>query len=358
MQRNVFLCLGSCVAPFFIAGLLVAMTGCGESSAPPAAPSSTPAGAAPAVKPGATTATPHVEPMVPKAPADAPKAEEKKADAPKAEEKKADEPKAEEKKADAPKAEEKKNDEPKKEGAFLLKSESFGKIAQQAVPFPPAADLVAQADDYLEKIGGTLKDLDGTSDYKKDADAVIRDANGLSLIALTLGLSPEDNKYKKAAPGIVAAAIELEKVEKLDAANKAYEALKAAFASSGDPSTLGWTKVASLGPVMKAVPNLDSAVKRLGSTEKKLKKDPSRISAPLAGMAAIAQGSIANVKETAKPDADAEWKKECELFRDAAIKANATVNAFAKGEATYADYEAAYQKLAETCESCHKIFPH
>ena len=269
-------------------------------------------GTAPEVRRGATTVIPHVEPMVPKPQDDT--------------------------------------------GAVPLKSAFFGKIAQQAVPLPPIADLAAQADDYLEKIGSTLKDLDGTSDYKKDADAVVRDANGLMLVALAVALSPEDGKYKKAAPGIIAAALALEKVDKYDAANKAYADLKAAFESSGDPATLGWTKVAALGPVMKAVPNLDSAVKRLGNTERKLKRAPEKVFAPFAGMAAIAQGSIANIKETIKPDAEAEWKKECEIFRDAAIKANAVVHAFIDGQATYADYDAAYTSFSETCESCHKIF--
>ena len=310
MQKNMFPCRGFRLFSSLVIGLLIVSAGCSESKTPPP-----PSGgdAAPAVKVGATTATPLVEPMVPKTPSE-------------------------------------------NTGASLLKSVSFGKVAQQTIPLPPIADLGAQADDYLEKIGSTLKDLDGTSDYKKDADAVIRDANGLTLVALAIGLSLEDGKYKKAAPGIIAAALALEKVDKLDAANKAYADLKAAFESSGDPATLAWTKVADLGPVMKAVPNLDSAVKRLGNTERKLKKSPEKVLAPLAGIAAIAQGSVANVKETIKPDAEAEWKKECELFRDAAIKANAVVHAFADEKATYADYDAAYTSLSETCESCHKIF--
>ena len=303
MQKNFLRCNGFRFTSFLFSGLLVTLMGCSGSDVPP------PSDGTPAVRGGATTATPYVEPMVPQT-----------------------------------------------DGASLTKATSFGKVAQQAVPLPSVADLVAQADEYLEKIGGTLKDLDGTADYKKDADAVVRDANGLALIALAIGLSPEDSKYKKAAPGIIAAALALEKVEKLDAANKAYADLKAAFASSGDPATLSWTKVADLGPVMKAVPNLDSAVKRLGNTEKKLKKNPEKVWTPLAGLAAIAQGSIANAKETIKPDAEAEWKKECELFRDAAVNANAAVHAVVDEKATYADYEAAYTALAETCESCHKIF--
>jgi len=242
-------------------------------------------------------------------------------------------------------------------GVFLTRSTSFGKVAQQTVPLPPVADLVAQADDYLAKIGLTLKeDLESSTDYKRESAAVVRDASGLALVALAIGLSPEDSKYKKAAPGIIEAALVLEKAEKFDAANKAYADLQAAFESSGDPSTLSWTKVAALGPAMKAVPNLDSVAKRLSNTEARLKRAPERVTPLLAGIAAIGQGTMANFEETIKPDAEAEWKKESEIFRDAAIEANAAVHKFVSGDGTYADFQAAYDKLAETCDSCHKIF--
>ena len=304
------------ISTFFVSGLLLALVGFSGCSGSSTSSLSEGDGAALGARPVDSTTAPYVEPMFPR---DLSAKDES-------------------------------------TGAFLTKSASFGKVGQQAIPLPPVADLVAQADDYLAKIGTTLEELDGTANYKKDADAVIRDASGLALVALAIGLSPEDSKYKKAAPGIIEAALALEKVEKLDAANKAYAALKVAFASSGDPTTLSWTKVADLGPVMKAVPNLDSAVKRLSNTESKLKKGPDKVAPLLAGLAAIAQGSMANFAETVKPDAEAEWKKECELFRDAAVKANAAVHDFVEGAATHADFQAAYDKLAETCDSCHKIF--
>ncbi len=322
-----FFRVGSRFAAMMLLAALLVSTGCFDKKpTPPPADSSSPGSA---TGKGATTVAPNVKKMEPQA---APKTEEA--------------PKAEEKKADAP-----------KEGAFQLKtSNPYGKIAAEAVPMAPVADLVAQADDYLEKLGGTLKDLDGTSDYKKDADAVVRDANGLALVALALGMSAEENKYKKAAPGIITAAAALGKVEKLDAAQKAYADLKAAFESTGDPASLGWTKVASLGPVMKAVPNLDSTIKRLSNTEKKLKKNADRVNAALAGVAAIAQGSMANAAETNKPAAEAEWKKECIAFRDAAIAANAAVHGCVDGKNDYAAFEAAYLALDATCKSCHVIF--
>lgn len=235
-----------------------------------------------------------------------------------------------------------------------------GKFADEAVPMVPIADLVAQVDEYIERIGKNLDDLDGTVNYKNDADTIVRDASGLALVALSVGMSKDDSKYKKAAPGIIKATMDLAKVEKFDDAKKAYDALKTSLTSEGDPSSLKWTKVAELPPVMKAVPNLSSILTRLTNAEKKLKrgveKNPERIYGALAALSAITQGSIANVKDTTKPDADAEWKKECEQFRDAAIKANAAAHGFADGSISYADYWAAFKAMTETCDKCHATF--
>ncbi len=248
----------------------------------------------------------------------------------------------------------------KKEGASLVPATVYGKIAAEAVPMAPVEDLVAQVDEYVGKIGTNLTDLDGTANFKNDADAIIRDANALTLVALAVGTSGTDSKYKKAAPGIIKAALELEKAEKLDDAKKAFDNLKAALTSEGDPSTLAWTKVAELTPLMKAVPNLSATLTRLTNAERKLKrqieKEPQRIYGALAALAAISQGSIANVKDTTKPDAEADWKKVCEQFRDCAIKANAAAHGYADGSVKYDDYWAAFKTLTESCDKCHEVF--
>lgn len=301
---------------------LLCQTGCpkAQSVAPPAGGNNT-------ISPAATTPTePLVEPLQPAAP-------------------KADEPKA-----DAPKA----------DGTSMFVPAALGsQIAAEAVPLPPVEDLTAQIDEYIEKIGKSIEDLDGTADYKADADAVVRDASGLSLVALAAGLSATDSKYKKAAPGIIKAAAALGAAAKLDDAKKGYEALKASLTSSGDPSTLGWTKVAALTPVMKAVPNLSSSATRWTNTEKKLKakiKKPEQLYGALAALAAISQGSIANAAEAGKPDQEAEWKKDCEQFRDAALKANAAAHSFADGKADYDTYWAAFKNMTDSCDACHKTF--
>lgn len=244
--------------------------------------------------------------------------------------------------------------------SVVLTASSFAKVAQDAAPTIPVADLVGQIDEYVERIGKNLDDLDGTVKYKSDADTIVRDTNALSLVALSVGMAQEDSKYKKAAPAIIKASMELAKVEKYDDAKKAYEALKASLTSEGDPSTLAWTKVAELPPLMKAVPNLSSTLTRLTNTDKKLKRgierNPERIYGALAALAAITQGSVANAKDTTKPDAEAEWKKECEQFRNAAIKANAAAHGFAEDKVSYADYWKAFKEMTDTCDQCHEIF--
>jgi hypothetical protein len=249
----------------------------------------------------------------------------------------------------------------KKEGAFVAPANAagFGKIAAEAVIFPPVADLVAQIDEYVKKLGKTLdEDLNGTANYKSDSDAVVRDASGLTLVALTTGIHPSDSKYKKAAPVIIEAATTLIKADKYSDAKKALAALQESLKNEGDPSKLAWVKVTELTPVMKAVPNLSSYITRQSNKESKLTKavkNPQLFGA-LAALAAISQGSIANAKDTGKADKEAEWKKDCEAFRDAALKANAAAHNFADGGGDYATYEKALTELTQSCDGCHKTF--
>jgi hypothetical protein len=254
------------------------------------------------------------------------------------------------------------SEEPKpdvNEGTQLVPAQPTGKFAAEVIPMPPINDLIGQIDEYVEKLGKTLDDLDGTANYKNDGDFVVRDANALTLVALAVGKSESDSKYKKAASGIIKAATELASATQYDVAQKAYDALKTALTSEGDPSVLGWTKTAELQPLMKAVPNLSSTLTRLTNTEKKLKtqlKKPERIFGAFAALAVIPQGSIANVKDTSKPDAVTEWKQECEQFRDAAIKANAAVHSYAEEKIDYKTYWAAFKEMTEACDKCHKEF--
>lgn len=245
-------------------------------------------------------------------------------------------------------------------GASLVPAEAFGKIAAEAFPMAPIADLVAQVDEYMDKIGKNLEDLDPSVAYRDDAGRILRDANGLALIALSIGMAPTDSPYKKKAPALLKAATELARAGSSDEAKKSYEQIRLALEGEGGAETLQWTKVAQLAPVMKAVPNLSSTVVRLTGTERNLKRNlqrtPKRVFGPTAGLAAIFQGSVANAADTIKPDAVDEWTRECEMFRDVAIKANAAAHGYADGKIDYAEYWSACKEMVDSCDRCHKVF--
>jgi hypothetical protein len=307
------------------------LTGCPSTSVDP--PSSTGAGSG-SIGPGTTSNEGVVEPLVPSGGVHTP--------------------------AVSPADVEKKVPESNNEGTQLIPSLPSGKITSEVIPMPPIADLASQVDEYVGKLGKTLEDLDGTPKYKDDNEFIVRDANALALVVLAIGKSGNDSKYKKAAPGIIKAATELAGAGTFADAQKAYDALKTSLTSEGDPALLTWTKVADLKPLMKAVPNLSSLLTRLTNTESKLKrqmtKKPEQVFGTLAALAVISQGSIANVGDTSKPEAVDEWKKECEQFRDAAIKANTAAHNFADGKTSYQEYWNIYKELTETCDTCHKTF--
>ena len=245
-------------------------------------------------------------------------------------------------------------------------SESLGKHTAEIVPFPPVEDLVAQVDAYIDKIGSSLADLVGTTKYIEDAADIARDANALALVALALGLAQDDSKYKKSASQIIEATKSLADAKNFDEGQKAYTALKESLTATGG-NPLSWTeKVANLKQTMKALPNLNSAVKRVSDTERKLfvilgRPNAQQVYSQLAALAVISQGSIPNVDETTKPDATAEWKRLCEEFRDAAIKTNAAAHQYAKDNADgkepdYSVFSTRFRAMTDSCDDCHKVF--
>ncbi|GHT34213.1 hypothetical protein FACS189427_01130 [Planctomycetales bacterium] len=231
--------------------------------------------------------------------------------------------------------------------AAVLPASVFGKTAQDAAAAIPAADLAAQIDEYIKK----LEEID-------DLDTASRDASALTLVALAAGISKEDSKYKKSAAGIISAAGEIAKAKTVDDAKKLYEKLKTA-SSAESPAVTAGTKAAELTPIMKAVPNLSSTITRTTNTEKKLKKvvekSPEKVYGPLAALAAISQGAVANSKDTTPVD-EAKWKAECEQFCDAALKANAAAHGFTDGKVSYDDYSKALKNMTDTCDKCHEVF--
>ena len=238
-------------------------------------------------------------------------------------------------------------------------------VPPPVVPLPPVEDLTAQIDEYIRKMEESLEFLDGSPRYEADASDIVRDANALALVALAVGLAEDDSKYKKSASLIIEAAQSLAAAKSLPEGLRAHAALQASLTAEGG-KPLSWSdKVAGLTPAMKALPNLNSAVKRVTDTERKLFVTLGRPTRPIFGqiaaMAAISQGAIPNVGETMKPDAVEEWKKYCEEFRDAAIKVNAATHQYARELADgkdpdYSIFNNAFRAMVVSCDDCHRVF--
>jgi len=250
-------------------------------------------------------------------------------------------------------------------------STTLGKYAveldtSKVVPLPPVADLVAQVDYYMTRMGRSMDFLRATPRYVASAADVVRDSNALALIALAIGLAEEDSKYKGPAPHIIAAAQSLAAAQNYPEGRRAFEALRRALTNTEEAPPLSWSDgVAGLTPVMQALPNLSSAVNRTTDTELKLNtlldRQPQQVFSQLAALAAISQGSIPLVAETELPDAVEDWKRYCEEFRDAAIKANAAAHQFARDRAEgrvpdYSIFRTAFLAMRESCDDCHRVF--
>jgi len=245
-------------------------------------------------------------------------------------------------------------------------SDILRKYAAEVVPLPPVEDLVAQIDDYITRMGQSMDFLDGAPRYVASAADVVRDSNALALIALAIGLAKDDSKYKRSAPHIIAAAQYLAAARNYPEGRRAFETLRRSLTNTEEAPPLSWSdRIAGLTPVMQALPNLSSALKRVTDTEPKLHtildRRPQQVFSQLAALAAISQGSIPLVAETEQPNAVEEWKKYCEEFRDAAIKANAAAHQFARERADgrqpdYSIFRTAFLAMLESCDDCHRVF--
>ncbi len=240
----------------------------------------------------------------------------------------------------------------------LLQSQPFPKFAQDAsVELPKVDDLVPQVAVYVGKLDKTLEDLDGSVRFVDDADVLFRDANTLAMIALALGLSKEDNPYKKAAPAIIEAAQKVEAVKNLDEATQAVAEVKRALKTDAGAGGLSWNKkIATLKPIMKAVPNINTQVKRNLRTEAALKKGNQKVVEGAAVLAVIGQGSIPNAVDTIKPEAVNDWKAQCLELREAALELNRAASGYEAGKVKFEEIQTAFERLSDSCDSCHKIF--
>lgn len=214
--------------------------------------------------------------------------------------------------------------------------------------YAPAEDLVSQVDAYLKDLGAAV----ASEDAYKDAEGRIdKDANTLIVVALALGMHDQDNKYKKAAPGIIKAAQELAASKDLAGAKKGVDALVAAAGAAGEGGELKWEKVAHLEPLMKAVPLISNKVKDSSLTAARIERRGADYAGYAALLAAIAQGSIPNADESEEPGEVEKWQKYCIEMRNAAGALNAAVRAKDPERALQAN-----ARLRKSCDDCHAVF--
>ena len=229
-------------------------------------------------------------------------------------------------------------------------------VSAADVPLPPAADLEEQVDFYIKEFDKSLEDLAASKDFAADANVLARDANTLTIIALALGMSEGDNKYKAAAPEIIKAAQTVADAKDLAAAKAGVAAVKASLTKKSTDK-LEWKKMATMEPIMKlAVPRINTGMTRYVRTEATLKRGIPNIAGATAALAAISQGLMPNFDETTKPDKKDDWVKFSQDFRDAALKANAAIHGFEKGTVSFDDFKAALTTMKEDCEHCHTVF--
>jgi cytochrome c556 len=229
-----------------------------------------------------------------------------------------------------------------------------GVSVMAAPPEAPPVSKIARADDLVSQVDYYLGDLEkalkSEDEYKDSEEKIVRHGNTLILISLALGLHDKENKYKAAAPAMVKASQELAAAKDYAAAKAGVAAIKAAMSSKGDPSELKWGDIADLAALMKQVPLINNRLKRYlrGS---RFKSSAEETAGQSAVIAIIAQGSMASVGKTEKPDETDKWYAFCEGMRDTAVALNASIHA--QDEAAK---DKALGALGESCHTCHEVF--
>ncbi len=220
--------------------------------------------------------------------------------------------------------------------------------APKVSTFAPAEDLARQVDQYIK---GLEKIVADEEEYKDGQEKIGKDANTLIVIALALGLHDQENKYKAEAGAVMKAAGELAATKDLASARKSVAALRdAAEGKRKADGELKWEKAASLPELMKQVPLINTKLKRYVKPEK-FKKKAEVTAGYTAVIAAIAQGSVADLSETKNPEQVQQWYKFMVAMRDDAGELNAAIHKRDEPAAAKA-----MKKLAQSCEDCHTIF--
>jgi hypothetical protein len=310
----------------------------------------------PQEKPAKTEEAPKTEAKPETKPEEKPaKVEEKPAkteEAPKTEAK--PETKPEEKPAKVEEKPAKTEEAPKPEAKPETKTDDSAKGVSGEVPaapklstLAPAADLEAQTKKYVADLGKATASEEAYKDLPEGK--ISRDASTVAVLALALGLHDQPSAYKDYAGAMIPAAQKLAAAADYESAKKAAADLKAAAEGEGKADgELKWVKLASMKALMEQVPLISTSLKRAVAKKAK-QKDAQGLSAVLA---VIAQGSMANVADTKKPEAAKQWFEFCAQMRDAAAAVNAGIHA----KEIQSEEEPRMDKLQKTCEDCHAVF--
>jgi hypothetical protein len=224
--------------------------------------------------------------------------------------------------------------------------------APKVSTFAPAEDLVYQVNQYVKH----LEKITASEDEYKDSigeenNRVANDANALVVLALALGLHDQDNQYKAQAGALIKAARGLAATKDYESAKKGVASVKQALAGKGQgDGELKWQKVASLPELMKEVPLINTSLKRFvqGSYFKKKAKDTAGYTAAIA---AIAQGSMADISEAKNVEQVKQWYDFAAAMRKEAAAVNAAIHAGDEPAAAEG-----MKRLNQSCEDCHKVF--
>jgi hypothetical protein len=222
--------------------------------------------------------------------------------------------------------------------------------------FAPAEDLVYQMDKYIAEMEkGTATE----SKYKEDlaeekasqtgSTKVGQTGSTMVLLAVALGLSDQDNKYKANAGALLAACQKLAVAADYAATKQAVAAVAAAAKGEGrgavEPK---WARLADLMELMNQVPHINTNLKsNLNHLDRKTKD----AAANSAALAVIAQGAMANVADTRKPAESQKWFAFCIEMREAAAALNASLHA--KNQKAVSE---TMDRLQKSCDECHDVF--
>jgi len=229
-------------------------------------------------------------------------------------------------------------------------------LAPPVSKFAPAEDLVAQVPEYLEDLEEAVET---EQEYNDSVEKIAKQANTFILIALALGMHDSDNKFKVAAGPMIEAARELAAAEDYESAKAGVAKLqKAATATGDDPAQLKWGHLASLPELMKAVPLINTKMKRPLRNESRLERGADDMAGHAAVLAVIAQGSLDSCGDTEKPNEVGKWQALCVEMRDKAAAVNTAARQFRESPSSdgFEAAKVAVEELNQSCEACHEVF--